>query len=73
MGVMVFAKATENSEKGTHIAFDSPNRTLIVGPFTATRELVTGLWLWDVKDMDETAAWVKGCPHPIPGPSEIAI
>ena len=39
----------------------------------ATRELVAGFWLWEVKDMDEAVAWVKRCPNPMPGPSEIEI
>jgi hypothetical protein len=38
-----------------------------------TRELVAGFWLWEVKDMDEAVAWVKCCPNPIPGPSELEI
>jgi hypothetical protein len=109
MRVMVFVKATEDSEKGTlptaemieamgkfndelikagvmsdggglkptsqgkRIAFDGPGRTVIDGPFAATRELVSGFWLWEVKDMDEAVAWVKRCPNPMPGPSEIEI
>ena len=43
------------------------------GPFAETRELVAGFWLWEVKDMDEAVAWVKRCPNPMPGPSEIEI
>ena len=41
--------------------------------FRPTRELVAGFWLWEVKDMDEAVAWVKRCPNPMPGPSEIEI
>ena len=41
--------------------------------FAETRELVAGFWLWEVKDMDEAVAWVKRCPNPMPGPSEIEI
>ena len=43
------------------------------GPFAETKELVAGYWLWEVKDMDEAVAWVKRCPNPMPGPSEIEI
>jgi len=43
------------------------------GPFAATDELVAGFWLWTVRDMDEAVAWVKRCPNPMPGPSEIEI
>jgi hypothetical protein len=55
------------------VAFDGPGRTVIDGPFAETRELVAGFWLWEVKDMDEAVAWVKRCPNPMPGPSEIEI
>lgn len=46
---------------------------VIDGPFAETKELVAGFWIWDVKDMDEAVAWVKRCPNPMPGPSEIEI
>ena len=61
------------SSQGKRIAFDGPGRTVVDGPFAQTRELVAGFWLWEVKDMDEAVAWVKRCPHPMPGPSEIEI
>jgi hypothetical protein len=59
--------------QGKRIAFDGPARTVIDGPFAETHELVAGFWLWEVKDMDEAIAWVKRCPNPMPGPSEIEI
>jgi hypothetical protein len=49
------------------------SRTVIDGPFKETRELVAGFWLWQVKDMTEALEWVKRCPNPMPGPSEIEI
>ena len=49
------------------------SRTVIEGPFAHPRELVAGFWLWKVKDMAEAVAWVKHCPNPMPGPSEIEI
>ena len=55
------------------MAFDGPTRTVIDGPFAETRELVAGFWLWEVKDMAEAVEWVKRCPNPMPGPSEIEI
>jgi hypothetical protein len=61
------------SSKGKRIAFDGPNRTVIDGPFAETRELVAGYWIWEVKDMDEAVEWVKRCPNPMFGPSEIEI
>lgn len=115
MRVMVFVKATEESEKGfdmsgpealarmeemgkfnqelvnagilkdgdcdglkpssfgKRIAFDGVSRTVIDGPFAHPRELVSGFWLWEVKDMDEAVEWVKRAPNPMLGPSEIEI
>lgn len=61
------------SSRSKRIAFDGPGRTVIDGPFPHPSELVTGFWLWEVKDMDEAVAWVKRCPNPMPGPSEIEI
>ena len=61
------------SSKGKRIAFDGASRTVINGPFAEARQLVAGFWLWTVKDMDEAVAWVKRCPNPMPGPSEIEI
>jgi len=61
------------SSMGKRVAFDGTNRKVINGPFSQPRELVTGFWLWTVKDMDEAVAWVKRCPNPMAGPSEIEI
>lgn len=72
-GILVMADGLTPSSQGKRIAFDGPNRTVINGPFPQARELVAGFWLWEVKDMDEAVAWVKRCPNPMPGPSEIEI
>ena len=72
-GVMLAGDGLKPSSQGKRIAFDGPGRTVIDGPFAETRELVAGFWLWEVKDMDEAVAWVKRCPNPMPGPSEIEI
>src|ERR1700758_3731941 len=72
-GIFVIADGLKPSSHGKRIAFDGSNRTVINGPFAATRELVAGFWLWEVKDMDEAVAWVKRCPNPMTGPSEIEI
>ena len=61
------------SSKGKRVAFDGPSRTLIDRPFAETKELVAGFWLWKVKDMAEAVEWVKRCPNPMLGPSEIEI
>jgi hypothetical protein len=72
-GIMLVADGLKPSSQGKRIAFDGPGRTVIDGPFAETRELVAGFWLWEVKNMDEAVAWVKRCPNPMPGPSEIEI
>lgn len=72
-GIMQNGDGLKPSSAGKRIAFDGAARTVIDGPFAATRELVAGFWLWTVKDMDEAVAWVKRCPNPMPGPSEIEI
>ena len=72
-GVLLAGEGLHPSSKGKRVAFDGPNRTVIDGPFAETRELVAGFWLWEVKDMAEAVEWVKRCPNPMPGPSEIEI
>jgi len=72
-GIMRAADGLKPSSQGKRVAFDGPSREVIDGPFATTRELVAGFWLWDVRDMDEAVAWVKRCPNPMPGPSEIEI
>jgi hypothetical protein len=62
-----------NSSHGKRIAFDGASRTVIDGPFAETRELIAGYSVWEVRDMDEAVAWVKRCPNPMSGPSEIEI
>ena len=72
-GILRAAEGLTPSSQGKRVAFDGGDRTVIDGPFAQARELVAGFWLWDVKDMDEAVAWVKRCPNPMPGPSEIEI
>jgi hypothetical protein len=72
-GIMLMGDGLKPSSQGKRIAFDGPGRAVIDGPFSETGELVAGFWLWEVKDMDEAVAWVKRCPNPMPGPSEIEI
>ena len=72
-GVMLSGDGLHPSAKGKRVAFDGPNRTVIDGPFAETRELVSGFWIWEVKDMAEAVEWVKRCPNPMFGPSEIEI
>ena len=72
-GIMQAGDGLKPSSVGKRVAFDGPSRTVTDGPFAETKELVAGFWLWEVKDMDEAVAWVKRCPNPMPGPSEIEI
>ena len=72
-GLLRDAAGLKPTSAGKRVAFDGDQRTVMDGPFAATRELVAGYWLWDVKDMEEAIAWVRRCPNPMPGPSEIEI
>jgi hypothetical protein len=72
-GIMLAGDGLKPSSQGKRVAFDGASRTVIDGPFAETRELVAGYWLWEVRDMAEAVEWVKRCPNPMPGPSEIEI
>jgi hypothetical protein len=72
-GIMVSGEGLHPSSKGKRIAFDGLRRTVIDGPFAETKELVAGFWVWEVKDLAEAVDWVKRCPNPMLGPSEIEI
>jgi hypothetical protein len=72
-GVMLGGDGLRPSSTAKRVAFDGPSRSVIDGPFAETRELVAGFWIWEVKDMAEALEWVKRCPNPMPGPSEIEI
>jgi hypothetical protein len=72
-GIMRSGDGLKPSSQGKRIAFDGASRTVIDGPFAATRELVAGFWIWEVKDLEEAIAWAKRCPNPMPGPSELEI
>ena len=72
-GILQAGEGLHPSSRGKRIAFDGPDRRVVDGPFAATRELVAGFWIWQVKDMEEAVAWAKRCPNPMPGPSEIEI
>ncbi|MBW8319040.1 MAG: YciI family protein, partial [Rhizobium sp.] len=70
-GIMLSGDGLKPSKLGKRVAFDGSSRRVIDGPFAETRELVAGYWIWEVKDMAEAVEWVKRCPNPMPGPSEI--
>jgi hypothetical protein len=72
-GIMLAGDGLRPSGEGKRIGFEGTSRRVIDGPFTETKELVAGYWLWEVRDMDEAVAWVKRCPNPMLGYSEIEI
>jgi hypothetical protein len=72
-GIMLAGDGLKPTSNAKRVAFDGPSRKVIDGPFAETRELVAGYWMWEVKDMAEAVEWVKRCPNPMPGPSEIEI
>ena len=72
-GVMLAGEGLHPSSKGKRMRFSGAKRTVIDGPFTETKELVAGFWLWQVKSMEEAIEWLKRCPNPMPGESEIEI
>ena len=72
-GIMLAGEGLKPSSEGKRVVCDGESRSVVDGPFAATGELVAGFWLWQVKDMDEAVAWVKRCPNPMPGRSEIEI
>ena len=61
------------SSKGARVRFHGSKRTVVDGPFAETKELIAGFWIWNVKSKDEAIEWVKRCPNPMPGDSEIEI
>ena len=72
-GIMQTGDGLTPSSEGKRVAFNGSSRTVIDGPFSNPRDLVAGFWIWEVKDMNEAVAWVKRCPNPMMGPSEIEI
>jgi hypothetical protein len=72
-GVMLAAEGLTQSSKGARVRFSGSQRTVIDGPFTEAKELVAGFWLWQVKSKEEAIEWVKRCPNPHEGESEIEI
>ena len=72
-GILLAAEGLQQSSKGVRVRFSGAKRTVIDGPFSETKELVAGFWLWQVKSKEEAIEWVKRCPNPMPGDSEIEI
>jgi len=72
-GVLLAGEGLHPSSKGTRVRFSGSKRTVIEGPFPQTKELVAGFWLLQVKSKEEAIEWVKRCPNPMHGESEIEI
>ena len=72
-GVMLAGEGLQPSSKGARVKFSGDKRTVIDGPFTETKELIAGYWLWQCKSKEEAIEWVKRCPNPHEGESEIEI
>jgi len=72
-GIMQAGEGLQPSSKGARVRFSGAARTVIPGPFADTAGLIAGFWIWKVKSMDEAIAWVKRCPNPMPGETEVEI
>ncbi|HET6782580.1 MAG TPA: YciI family protein [Pseudoxanthomonas sp.] len=72
-GVLLAGEGLQPSSKGARVRFSGSKRTVVDGPFAQTGELVAGFWLLQVKSKEEAIEWVKRCPNPMPGESEIEI
>ncbi|MCZ4316695.1 YciI family protein [Comamonadaceae bacterium G21597-S1] len=72
-GVMLAGEGLHPSAKGARVRFSGASRSVIDGPFAETRELVAGFWIWRCASLQEAIEWVRRCPNPMPGESEIEI
>jgi hypothetical protein len=72
-GVLLAAEGLHASSKGKRVRFSGTKRTVIDGPFTETKELIAGFWLWQVRSMEEAIEWVKRCPNPHGEEGEVEI
>ncbi len=72
-GVILAGEGLKPSSAGARVKFSGSSRTVVDGPFTETKELVAGFWLWQVRSMEEAIEWVRRCPNPHPDDCEIEI
>jgi hypothetical protein len=72
-GVMLAGEGLHPSSKGARVKFSGDTRTVARGPFGGPKDLVAGFWMFKVKSLDEAIEWVKRCPNPMEGESEIEI
>jgi hypothetical protein len=66
-GIMLAGEGLQPSSKGARVRFSGERRIVTDGPFTETKELIAGFWLWQVKSKEQAIEWVKRCPNPMPG------
>ena len=66
-GIMLVGDGLQPSSKGKRIRFARGERKVVDGPFSETKELVAGYWIWKVKSLDEAVQWASRCPDPMPG------
>ena len=72
-GVLLAGEGLHPTSKGARVRFSGDKRTVIDGPFTETKELIAGFWIWQVKSKEEAIEWVKRCPNPHKEAGEIEI
>jgi hypothetical protein len=72
-GIMLAGDGLKPSSQGKRVRFTGTRRTVIDGPFAETKELIAGYWMWQVRSMEEAVEWLKRCPNPMPGESEVEI
>jgi len=72
-GVMKAGEGLKPTSRGCRVVFDSTTREVRQGPFEPVGEQLAGFWIWEVRDLDQAIDWVRRCPNPMPGRSEIEI
>jgi hypothetical protein len=72
-GIMLAGEGLQRTSQGKRIKFSGTKRTVIDGPFTETKELIAGFWIWQVRSMDEAVEWLKRCPNPHDEETELEI
>ena len=72
-GIMLAGDGLKPSSSGKRVRFSGSKRSVIDGPFAETKELIAGYWIWQVRSMEEAVEWLKRCPNPMPGESEVEI
>ena len=72
-GIMLAGEGLQPTSKGKRVRFSGSKRTAIDGPFAETKELIAGYWMWQVRSMEEAVEWLKRCPNPQPGETDVEI